>query len=566
MSRAELESLIAAAVQGASPGDCLRKKWPEDLIGPVHVLALGKASLGLAKAGCELLGDRFAGGVVTAAPELIVSTGGVLSGWGVFAADHPLATERNVQAARAVLEFVRGVPPGGTLLVLVSGGGSAHLTLPAGSLTLEDVRSVTRALQRAGAAIDELNAVRKHCEVLKGGRLAAECRAGLVVTLAMSDVEGDRPDVIASGPTVADLTTYADALAVLERHGVEAGAVREHLLAGERGEHPETIKPGDPVLARTSWSLIANNVTVVDAVAKAAGDRGLFVVREHGFVSGDASEAGTRFGLRVRELAASGRRSCLIAGGEPVVNVGDESGSGGPSQEFALAAAIAIEGVPGVRIAALSTDGADGPPDGGNDHAGAIVDVSTVDRACAKGLDASGMLAKHDSATFFRGIGDAVRTGPTGTNLNHVFIGVTSSGSPLEEPLHAFGEGEFAEVLELACVEEDAAALAAEVDHDVGLARVGDLEEGRVVARALAGDRAVHLVVVLASGAVVDLVDLEARVLGFDGLLEFVGIEPDGSAAAAVVDVEVAHGHLLHDGGVLGAADFAGRGEFHREV
>jgi glycerate-2-kinase len=391
----------------------------------VHVLAIGKASLGLAEAARALLGDRFAGGVVTAPPELVASVGGGLPGWTVFAADHPLATERNVRAARAVLAFVRAVPRESTLLVLLSGGGSAHLTLPAGSLTLEDVRSVTRALQRAGAAIDELNAVRKHCEVLKGGRLAAECGAAHIMTLAMSDVEGDKPDVIASGPTVGDPTAYADALAVLDKYGAGAGAVREHLLAGELGEHPETVKPGYPVLAKTSWHLIANNATVLDAVAKAAAGLGLIVVREDRFVSGEASDAGKRFGARLAELASQGKPACLIAGGEPVVTVGSASGAGGPSQEFALAAALAMAGVKGVQLAALSTDGVDGPPEGGNDHAGAIVDGTTVARARARGLDAFGMLAKHDSATFFREIGDAIRTGPTGTNLNHVFIGVT---------------------------------------------------------------------------------------------------------------------------------------------
>jgi glycerate 2-kinase len=425
VSRAELESLIRAALLAASPGECLRKHWPSDLAGPVSVLAIGKASLSLAEAARAVLGDRLAGGVATAPPELALSAGGVLPGWDVFAADHPLATERNVQAARAVVEFVRAVPRVGTLLVLLSGGGSAHLTLPAESLSLEDVRSVTRGLQRAGAAIDELNAVRKHCEALKGGRLAAACGTARIVTLAMSDVEGDRPDVIASGPTVGDPTTYAEAIAVLDKYGAGAGAVREHLLAGERGEHPETIKPGDPVLARTSWHLIANNGTVLDAVAKAAAGLGLIVVREDRFVSGAASDAGKRFGTRLAELVSQGKPACLIAGGEPVVNVGSASGAGGPSQEFALAAALSIAVVKGVQLAALSTDGVDGPPEGGNDHAGAIVDGTTVERARAVGLDAAVMLSKHDSATFFAKLGDAVRTGPTGTNLNHIFIGLT---------------------------------------------------------------------------------------------------------------------------------------------
>jgi hydroxypyruvate reductase len=423
-----LENLIRSALASAEPGACLAWAWPTDLDGPVYLVAIGKASLGLAAAAAERLGERLVRGVVTAVPERLAAGRPVDLRLAVVLADHPLPTDRNIVAAREVLEFVRRVPKQATLMVLLSGGGSAHLTLPAGAITLSDLRAVTGGLQRAGATIAEINTVRKHCEQIKGGRLAAACSARRIVTLAMSDVEGDAADVIASGPTVGDPSTFADALAVLDRHDVEVPTVREHLRERMAGEHDDTPKLGDVRLSRGSWKVIANNRTVLDAAADAARRLGLFVVREHCFVSGDAAESGRRFAASLRDLARSPCGTCLLAGGEPVVKVGSGSGSGGPSQEFALAAAAEIAGLDRVAMAAVSTDGADGPPGGGNDHAGAIVDGTTVARGLARGLDSQGFLARHDSAAYFRALGDSIRTGPTGTNLNHIFIGVAGDG------------------------------------------------------------------------------------------------------------------------------------------
>lgn len=427
--RTMIDQLVSAALAAAAPRAAVLRCWPGDLAGPVHVLATGKASLEMAAAACERLGAAGgpAAGLVTAMPERVglVALPPTVR---VLEADHPLPTERNVAAARAVLDFVAAVPPEGMLLVLLSGGGSAHLTLPAGDLTLEDLREVTRGLQRAGATIDDLNAVRKHVERLKGGRLAAACPAARLVGLVMSDVEGDRLDVIASGPCAGDPTTYGDALKVLEQFGLAALRPRltQHLREGAEGRRRETLKPGDKALAKVSHRVIASNQTVKDALAEEARQAGFFVTRDHRFISGGAAAEGRRLGGTLRRHIAAGQRTCFIAGGEPVVNVGEARGHGGPSQELALAAAVELDGAEGVALAALSTDGVDGPPGPTPEttHAGAVVTGETAHRGRQAGRDPVASLDLHDSATFFSKLGDAIRTGPTGTNLNHVVVGV----------------------------------------------------------------------------------------------------------------------------------------------
>ena len=427
--RTMIDQLVSAALAAAEPRGAVLRCWPEDLSGPVHVLATGKASLEMAAAACERLGGAGpAAGLVTAVPERI-GLAPLPAAVKVLEADHPLPTERNVAAARAVLDFVAAVPPDGTLLVLVSGGGSAHLTLPAGDVTLDDLREITRGLQRAGAGIDDLNAVRKHCERLKGGRLAAACPAARLVSLVMSDVEGDRLDVISSGPTAGDPTTYGEALQVLDQFGLTGlrPRVTQHLREGAAGKHRETIKPGDKALAKVTHRVIASNQTVKDAVAEEARKAGFFVSRDHRFISGGAAAEGRRIGGTLRRHIAGGQRVCFIAGGEPVVNVGEAPGHGGPSQELALAAAVELDGAEGVALAALSTDGVDGPPGPTpqTTHAGAVVTGETALRGRQAGLDPVAVLGRHDSAPFFSKLGDALRTGPTGTNLNHIAVLLT---------------------------------------------------------------------------------------------------------------------------------------------
>lgn len=411
--------LLDAARRAGDPAMAIARRWPEDLRGPVHVLATGKASLEMAAAALERLGESAARVLVTAMPERPVPAI-VAQRATVLPADHPLPTERNLAAAEAALQFVASVPADATLLLLISGGGSAHLTLPAGNLSLADIRAVTAALQRAGAPIDDLNTVRKHTERLKGGFLAGASTAGRLVALLMSDVREDRPDVIASGPASPDPTTYADALAALTRHGVVDAAPRvaDHLRRGIAGEHRESLKPGDPAFARVTSRVIASNQIVKDAVAEAARQKGAFVIRDHRWISGGAAAEGQRIGSTVRRLLTTHTRAVFIAGGEPVVNVGSETGTGGPSQELALAAAQELDGAQRVLLACFSTDGIDGP----TRHAGAIVSGDTAAQARSIGTDLADAIARHDSSTLLERLNATITTGPTGTNLNHVMI------------------------------------------------------------------------------------------------------------------------------------------------
>lgn len=430
---AHARGVIDAVLKAADPGAALERHWVDPSAGPVMVLAFGKASVKMAGAALSHLADREVVGIVTAVPEQVgtVELDGQVA---VYPVDHPLPSQRNVEAARMVASltamFAETHGDAGTLVALISGGGSAHLTLPAGRLSLEDLRTVNGALQRAGAPIQDLNAVRKHTEVLKGGRLAALAEPARVVSYIVSDVLGDRLDVIASGPLAPDPTTYANALGVLERFGVgdAAPAVTEHLRRGGAGELPETPKPGDPVFAAVTSTIVANNEVAVGAAAKAVTGLGLQVAGVRTGVDGDASAAGEMLARRGAELAAAAVGSAFVIGGETTVRVGEAGGKGGPSQEMALSAAVELErldaGAPGLGlreravVLTFSTDGVDGP----TDAAGAVVTVETSRGLRGLGIDPAAALGNHDSYTALDRVGALIRTGPTGTNVNHVAV------------------------------------------------------------------------------------------------------------------------------------------------
>lgn len=416
-----LQSLIRAAMDGAEPGRAVNRalvRW--EGAPPTHMLAVGKASLAMAAAAikaCDTVSECLVVGPDVAVPQPLRSPR-----VRVLAADHPLPTPRNVAAAREVLRFVSTLPSDAMLLVLLSGGASAHLALPIDGVTLDDIREVTGALNSAGATIHELNTVRKHCEQLKGGRLATACTAAEIRVLVMSDVERDRLDVIGSGPFAPDSTTRADAMAVLERYAARASGPCLSSVLKVLGRMPMPQEHGQDARAtvgRATHEIIANNRTVLDAVAGEAKRQGLTVVRNHRWISGGAAAAGARLAKLARATALSTSGFCLIAGGEPVVNVGNATGLGGPSQELALAAAIALEGTD-IALAAISTDGVDGP----TPHMGAIATGHTALAARERGLNPKAALANHDSATFFAATHGALPGGPSGTNLNHVVIAV----------------------------------------------------------------------------------------------------------------------------------------------
>lgn len=428
--RVHATEIVNAVLEAADPALALTRAWPADLDDgrPTVLFAIGKASLEMANVAVQRLGTALVRAVITAVPERMGQRrwGGRMEVW---PADHPAPTERNVEAARAVAEAARQVTSDQRVLMLISGGGSAHLTLPAEGITLDDLRAVTKALQNGGAPIQDLNTVRKHCEQLKGGRLAAMLASRDIRTFILSDVMGDRPDVIASGPLTPDPTTYADALTVLARYGATPVAPRltKHLRLGATGQIAETPQRGDsqfPVLN----TLIASNSAAVDAAAERLAGLGFRVAEFRKGVEGEAASIGRELAADLRACAASSTKpACMIIGGEPTVTVrreGDVShladGMGGPSQELALAAAVELDGEPRIALLAFSTDGIDGP----TDAAGAVVTGHTAAHGRAAGLDAAEFLARHDSHTLLDRVGALIRTGPTGTNVNHIAVGL----------------------------------------------------------------------------------------------------------------------------------------------
>jgi glycerate-2-kinase len=374
------------------------------------VLAVGKAAAAMASALEEVAGDAVAGG-------LAVTREGCerpLRRLALRTTAHPVPDARCEAAAREAIALVEGAAPEDVLIVLLSGGASSLLACPAPGLALEDLAEVTRRLLAAGAGIEELNAVRKHLSAVAGGRLARRARAQRIEVLALSDVPGDRLDVIGSGPFAADPTTFADALGALAARGVleeMPERVRAHLAAGARGEREETPKPGDPALGRVRHALLATNRMAIDAVLRAAERAGLAAEPLPGMLRGEAREAARALVARAR-MARGRAPRLLVAGGETVVTLRG-TGRGGRSQELALAAALALDGGPPTALLAAGTDGSDGP----TDAAGAYADEATLSRARAAGLDARAALAANDSNGFFAVEGGLFTTGPTRTNV-----------------------------------------------------------------------------------------------------------------------------------------------------
>ena len=408
-----------AALAAAEPGRLVRRALGRleaavaAVRGRVVVLGCGKAGAAMARAVEDALGERVAEGFVVVKDGYTSPTRRIT----VAEAGHPVPDARGLAAADRLLAAATAAGPDDLVLFLVSGGGSALTPAPAPPVTLADKQAATRALLAAGADIGELNAVRKHLSRHKGGQLARAAAPARVISLILSDVIGDRLDVIASGPTAPDPTTFGDALAVLDRRGVRASAppsVLARLQAGVRGEVPETPKPGDPVFARVDHVIVGNNALVVQAAADEARRLGLVPhVLEHP-VQGEAREAAGDLLARARRLPAG---SCLVAGGETTVTVRGP-GRGGRCQEFALAAALAMEDDDPFVVLAAGTDGTDGP----TDAAGAVVDAGTAARGRRAGLDAGRCLNANDSYTFLRAAGDLLVSGPTNTNLLDLYL------------------------------------------------------------------------------------------------------------------------------------------------
>ncbi len=379
--------------------------------GRLFVLGCGKAGASMARAAGAVLGDRIVDGFVVVKDGYALPTRRVR----VAEAGHPVPDARGVAASARLLELAAAARADDLVLFLVSGGGSALTPAPVPPITLDEKQALTRLLLGAGATIGELNAVRKHLSRFKGGQLARAAAPATVLTLALSDVIGDPLDVIASGPTAPDPTTYADALGVLDaRRVAPPPAVAARLQAGARGEAPETPKPGDPLFDRVTNRVIGNNALVVDAAvvrARALGYEPHLLTRA---LQGEAREVARQFVARARTLAPP---ACLIAGGETTVTVRGR-GRGGRCQEFALAAALELREDEEIVVLAAGTDGTDGP----TDAAGGVVDAVTVARGRRAGSDPRVALDDNDAGTFLAKSDGLVVSGPTNTNLLDVYI------------------------------------------------------------------------------------------------------------------------------------------------
>jgi hydroxypyruvate reductase len=329
-------------------------------------------------------------------------------------AGHPMPDAAGLAAASRVLTLADEAGPDDLVLVLMSGGGSANWIAPAPGVSFEDKRAVTRALLRSGANIGEINTVRKHLSRIKGGRLARHAYPARVLTVAISDVPHDDPAVIGSGPTVPDPSTLADARAIIARHRLEVPAAVTRALEDPANESP---KPGDRVFETSRFVLAARPADAMRAAENAARAAGYEVVSLGDSVEGEAREVAADHARLARELRAQGKRAAILSGGELTVTIRGQ-GQGGPNQEYALALAMALDGMPNVAALAGDTDGTDGGAGSASDPAGALVDGQTAARAKREGLDPAAFLADNDSTGFFARLGGLLQPGPTYTNVN----------------------------------------------------------------------------------------------------------------------------------------------------
>jgi glycerate-2-kinase len=419
--RALLERVYRAAIGAVEPASLVRarllagdaralrigERRATRIAGRTWLIAAGKAAGAMAREAASIVGPRLSGGIV-ASPDRVSDLPEALR---QFVAGHPLPNRQSLEAGSNAWRLAARARRGDLVLVLLSGGASSLLVLPAPGISLRDKVSTGELLLRSGATIREMNSVRKHLSRLKGGGLLRRAGAARVVGLILSDVIGGSPAVVGSGPTAADPTTFADALRVLRRRRILdriPRAVRRHLELGLRGSRPETLKPGE---RRPRNFLIGDNRLALEAARATARTLGFRCRILTASLRGEAEHAAARFAAEVRRRA-NANGVCLLAGGETTVTVRGD-GRGGRNQHFALALAERIAGLEAVRCLIAGSDGRDGP----TDAAGAFVDGTTMERARRRGLDPHAYLRRNDSYTLFAALGDLFRPGPTGTNV-----------------------------------------------------------------------------------------------------------------------------------------------------
>ena len=388
--------------------------------GKVYLVGGGKATAPMARAIEELLGERIDEGII------VVKYGFTegLAHTETIEAAHPLPDEKGVKGTKKILDLLNRAGKGDLVFSLISGGGSALLPQPAGQIRLEEKQAVTGDLLKCGASIDEINAIRKHISATKGGQMARAAYPATVINLMLSDVVGDRMDVIASGPFVPDPSTFKESIEIIERYHLDAipASVRKYLELGIEDRVPETPKEGDPIFEKVHNFIIGSNILALEAAGARALKMGYNSLILSSMIEGETRDVARVHEAIVREILKTGRPlnppACIISGGETTVTIHGE-GKGGRNQEFCLAAAMGIKDLP-LKVVILSggTDGNDGP----TDAAGAIVDPTTVIRGREKGMEASEYLANNDSYNYLKEIDDLLVTGPTNTNVMDVRI------------------------------------------------------------------------------------------------------------------------------------------------
>ncbi|PKL49005.1 MAG: glycerate kinase [Candidatus Riflebacteria bacterium HGW-Riflebacteria-2] len=390
--------------------------------GRVFVIGGGKASAAMAAALEDLLGEKLAGGSVNIPPETVGSTRLVV----LNRSGHPIPDQAGVEGSRRIIELAERAGADDLVVCLVSGGGSSLMPLPGHGVSLADKQQLTFMLLRTGASIGEMNAVRKHLSGIKGGWLARRAFPARLINLILSDVIGDPLDVIASGPTVPDPTTFADAMEILQRYEIwhdSPETVRKLLTDGSRGLVEETPKPGDAVFERVSNHVIGNNFTALAAAGESLADAGFRVEMIRDQWQGDARELARNLAARALAATRSNVPVALVFGGEATVRV-TGTGRGGRNQHAALAAVRDLAGYDNLLLAMLATDGIDGP----TDACGALVDGSTLARAHKMGMTPEAFLQNNDSYSFFNALGELMHTGYTGSNVNDIYL-ILSAGS-----------------------------------------------------------------------------------------------------------------------------------------
>ncbi len=428
--REKAVTIMSAALAAVDPAEAIRRQVRLDdgilTIGGrvydlaayqhIYVVGGGKAGASMARAMEEILGGRITAGSVNVKYGYTLPTEIIH----LHEAGHPLPDEEGVRGTEVLIQLLKRATKGDLVICLISGGGSALMVAPAEGITLADMEAFTQVMLGCGATINEINTIRKHCSRTKGGQMARLAYPADLIALLLSDVVGNPLDVIASGPAVADTSTFADAWEIVERYGIESQlphSIVERLQQGKEGTIGETPKAGDPALERVHSQVIASNEIAAQAAIEEAKRQGFNTLLLSTFVEGEAREVALVFGAIAREIRNSRHPisppACVVAGGETTVTLRG-GGKGGRNQELALAAAMPIVGMADVMVIGLATDGTDGP----TDAAGALADGTTLARAEALGLSAQRHLAGNDSYPFFAALGDLLLTGPTNTNVN----------------------------------------------------------------------------------------------------------------------------------------------------